>query len=341
MKKQIITIAVVSSLLALTGCGSDAGSTADPSSGSAKTTAASEETTNTTSSKESAKVDKTTTESSSKETEETAQLGKAIFGGYVTADTAVKSKPDANSDTLVTIISDTQINVHESGVDGWFMTDFQGKIGYIPANVVKEIQPFDPILGSDNVHNGTASANTKLMSGTHRYAELIAVIPSGAQLVYYADPSDSKWCIVNYQDKVGYAEAKDIKETEVNVTESKEEALKNYIGQWKSTEQWNGNDLYINISKNDGSMKAEVSTHSAVADYQWEYTCIGSDDGTFIECTGGGTKKRTDHSPNGDTQETVTEYSDGTARFNIKGGTLFWEDSKEGTASQVGFSKSE
>ena len=38
-------------------------------------------------------------------------------------------------------------------------------------------------------------------------------------------------------------------------------------------------------------------------------------------------------------QEPVTVYSDGGAKFNIKGGTLFWDEFKEGTARQVGFIK--
>ena len=112
-----------------------------------------------------------------------------------------------------------------------------------------------------------------------------------------------------------------------------------YIGQWASETQWNGNNYYIQISRNRESINAEVSAHSAVADYLWNYSCVCSEDGTYIECTGGGTLSRTDHAPNGDILEPVTVYSDGTARFNIKGGTLFWEDCKEGTARQVGFSK--
>lgn len=112
-----------------------------------------------------------------------------------------------------------------------------------------------------------------------------------------------------------------------------------YIGEWKSKTQWNDNDLYIKISEDHGSIIAEVTAHSAVADYQWTYICTGSEDGTYIECTGGGTLVRTDYAPNGDIQDPETVYSDGTAKFNIKGGTLFWEDSKEGTARQVGFGK--
>ncbi len=123
--------------------------------------------------------------------------------------------------------------------------------------------------------------------------------------------------------------------------ESGSDPFEEYIGQWESTEQWNGNDLYIVINGNSGSFDVEVSTHSAVADYLWDYSCTGSDDGTYIECTGGGTLNRTDYAPDGEMQEPETVYTDGTARFNIKGGTLFWEDCKEGTAAQVGFIRAE
>lgn len=133
----------------------------------------------------------------------------------------------------------------------------------------------------------------------------------------------------------------------VRESSSSEEGVDNYdpfyeyIGQWKSETQWNGNDLYIKISDDHGSIIAEVTAHSAVADYQWTYICTGSEDGTYIECTSGGTLIRTDYAPNGDIQEPETVYSDGTAKFNIQGGTLFWEESKEDTARQIGFSKVE
>ncbi len=112
-----------------------------------------------------------------------------------------------------------------------------------------------------------------------------------------------------------------------------------YIGQWRSEAQWNGSDYYIQITRDREIINVEVSAHSAVADYRWNYSCICSEDGTYIECSDGGTLKRTDYAPNGDIQEPVTVYSDGTAKFNIKSGTLFWEDCKVGTACQVGFSK--
>lgn len=112
-----------------------------------------------------------------------------------------------------------------------------------------------------------------------------------------------------------------------------------YIGQWKSDTQWNGSDYYIQISRDREILNVEVTAHSAVADYQWDYSCICSEDGTYIECADGGVLNRTDYAPDGEKQEPVQVYNDGGAKFNIKGGTLFWSEYKEDTARQVGFSK--
>lgn len=47
-----------------------------------------------------------------------AKPGADLFGGFVIGDTAVKSQPDSNSETLITIPDATQISVKESGVSG-------------------------------------------------------------------------------------------------------------------------------------------------------------------------------------------------------------------------------
>ena len=344
MKKQIITIAVLGTLLALTGCGTDGEVTelnVTENSGTEAVTTVAETTAVSESAAETAGTTKSATEAVSEtKSEETAKLGEGIFGGSVTADTAVKSKPDAGSETLITIPSDTQIGVHESGKDGWFMTEFQGKTGYIPADSVREIQPYDPSLGGDNVLSGSISGNAKLMTGTHKYAESIADIPDGTQVMYYVLAQDADWSVVNYQDKVGYVESKYIKEIE-DYDAGAENPYDEYIGKWESEEQWNGSNFYIEISRDREEMDVEVTSHSAVADYKWNYRCICSEDGTFIQCNEGGTQIRTDYSPEGEAQDPVTVYTDGTARFNIKGGTLFWSDEKENTAMQVGFKKAE
>ncbi len=122
-------------------------------------------------------------------------------------------------------------------------------------------------------------------------------------------------------------------------SDSCEDPFDEYIGQWESSTQWNGTNFNIQISRDCEIINVEITAHSSVADYLWDYSCICSEDGTFIECTGGGTMLRTDYAPDGNIQGPVIVYTDGTARFNIKGGTLFWSDSKDGTAAQVGFSK--
>ncbi|MBP1592223.1 MAG: hypothetical protein ILP22_09310 [Oscillospiraceae bacterium] len=352
MKKQMIAAAALTAILALTGCdaGTGSGTAEIGNKGSdskpavtkvAETTAetkkAADKETTTAAATEAAK---TAAEVNAK-SEGTVKLGESLFGGYVTADTAVKSKPDAGSDTLIVVPSDTQIGVHESGKDGWFMTEFQGKTGYIPAGSVKEIQPYDPSLGGDNVNGGSVSGNAKLMTGTHKYAESLGVIPEGTQVMYYELADYSGWCVVNYQDKIGYVESKYISQIEDYDQGNTENPYDEYIGEWQSREQWNGSNFTIKISRDRELMNVEVSSHSAVADYLWNYTCITSEDGTCIICDEGGTLQRTDYSPEGEMQEPVTVYTDGTARFNIKGGTLFWSDEKESTAQQVGFGKVE
>ena len=143
--------------------------------------------------------------------------GTALFGGYVLGDTAVKAKPEASSGTLITIPDATQISIQESGTSGWFMTEFKEQTGYIEAKSVKEIPPYDPLLGGDNVRGGYISADSasvRLMSGNHSYAEVLAEIPNGTQVNYYPVPDHANWCVVNFQDNVGYVEARFIREIE-------------------------------------------------------------------------------------------------------------------------------
>lgn len=112
-----------------------------------------------------------------------------------------------------------------------------------------------------------------------------------------------------------------------------------YIGTWQSESQWNGCDFIIQVSKYDERLKVDVTAHSAVADYEWNYICTCSEDNTYIDCPKGGVLIRTDHAANGDMLEPVEVYDDGIARFSMKGGCLFWQECKEDTARQVCFRK--
>ena len=233
MKKQMIAIVILGAAISLTGCGANINISTEQSAvvpvGTAEMTTAVQSTEIGATATETA----ATTSVAAAQVGESAKLGKGIFGGYVTADTAVKAKADTASDTLLTIPSDTQINVYESGIEGWFMTDFKETVGYIPAKNVKEIQPHDPLLSSD-VLGGSISAepSAKLMSGTHSYAEVLAEIPNGTQVNYYVSGNDSNWCVVNYQGKIGYVAAKSVKPLDSYDPKGIELNVRDMAGEW-------------------------------------------------------------------------------------------------------------
>lgn len=77
---------------------------------------------------------------------------------------------------------------------------------------------------------------------------------------------------------------------------------------------------------------------SASEDNVWEYSCIYSEDGTYMECLGGGTLTHIVTAEDGTETRTVV-YNDGTAKFSVRGGTLFWQDGKENKGDQMGFQK--
>lgn len=97
------------------------------------------------------------------------------------------------------------------------MTEFNGKKGYVARGTVRDITPFAPELNNDFSSGGyidTTSASVKLMSGIHKYSEVLAEIPAKTQVNYYVDPVDANWSIVNYDNNIGYVESKFIKELE-------------------------------------------------------------------------------------------------------------------------------
>lgn len=335
MKKQIITIAVLSALLALTGCGTDTVSTPAAPFGTEATTAAADATTavseittaNSNLSESTIQTQiQTTDNSDAEQTNESSKLGKSIFGGSVTADTAVKSKPDANSETLLTIPDGTQIGVYESGISGWFMTDFKDTIGYIPANSVKEIQPFDPLVNDDS-RMGSVTADTKLMTGTHSYAEVLATIPKDAKVTYYIPGSDENWCVVSYQDKIGYVEAKYIKAIENSGTNSGSSTVQHSGDDFLGT--WSVGRIYITIEKSGAGYEASVKWSSSAAEStNWTYSCEFN--GEYLDSTNGRCVDSV-YNENGD-ESTTVRYTNGNAHFRLNdSGNLIWEELRDNT----------
>lgn len=335
MKKMISCLAILTLLASTVSCGStESGATTESLISSPKTTAV------TTTESVMSKANKITTTAVNKKSDnvksenkgnstiaESSKLGNSIFGGYVTADTAVKKTADANSETLLTIPDGTQIGVFESGIEGWFMTDFKETVGYIPANNVKEITPFDPAVGGDNVLGGSVTRDINLMSGTHSYAESLITIPNGTQVNYYLLPSDANWCVVNYQNKIGYVESKYIK-----AIEKYNMADESSIGQHSGDDflgTWSVGRIYITIVKSGAGYEASVKWSSSAAEStNWTYSCEFN--GEYLDSTNGRCVDSI-YDENGNESATI-RYTNGCAHFRLNGnGNLIWEELRDNT----------
>lgn len=67
-----------------------------------------------------------------------------LFGGYVEGDSAdLLDSTDTGANVLAKIPSGTQLDIYESGKEGWYMVVFEEKQGYISASAVKEIPAYD------------------------------------------------------------------------------------------------------------------------------------------------------------------------------------------------------
>ena len=333
MKQMISCLAILTLLASTVSCGStESGATTKNLTSSKKTTTVTTTTTVT------SKDNKITTTAANKKSDNiksenkgnstttgAAKLGNSIFGGYVTSDTAVKKTADANSETLLTIPDRTQIGIFESGIDGWFMTDFKDTVGYIPANNVKEITPYDPALGGDNVLGGSVTKDVNLMSGIHSYATSLITIPNGTQVNYYLLPSDANWCVVNYQYNVGYVESKYIKAIE-NYNMTGESSIAKHSGD-DFLGTWSVGRIYITIAKSGEGYEASVKWSSSAAEStNWTYSCEFN--GEYLDSTNG---RCVDSicDENGNESATV-RYTNGCAHFRLNdNGNLIWEELRD------------
>ena len=328
MKKQILMITILSAVLCLSGCGENSSNTS-PSAESGTTTALITTTTTT----ESTITTTSTPVADSTDPLDPDNLGERLFGGYVDGYTDVKMEPDAASLTMITIPDGLQIEVYDSGIDGWFKTEHMGVIGYIDASVVFEIEPTDPAIleESQGGYIAADTATVPMMNGTTSYAKVIAEIPAETQVMYYPDPDNPQLCVVSYQDHIGYVASKYIKDIEAYDPSLESENAGIFLGNWQCDR------CSISIQKQGTDYAVAIHwANSAFEDNVWTYLCTLSDDNTRLECTEGGTLVQINTDQN-KTETRTTVYTDGTAVFTKKGSTLFWQDGKEDIARQMGF----
>ena len=156
----MITIAFLSAMLTLTGCGSDSSSSDSKSAEKTtavtttvtETTVTSQENTSTTSTAQSANTVSGNTAETAAATENTSAstndlefaTAEYLFGGYVSTDSDslnMRSKPDVDSSILAQIPSQTQLDIYSCDAPGWYQTVYDGKSGYVSAEYIENISP--------------------------------------------------------------------------------------------------------------------------------------------------------------------------------------------------------
>ena len=172
MKKHLIIIAMLGIIASLTGCGvtENDGTSETPSAAVTVTTtaeAASEAATTTAEKKEAAATTVTEAETKAAEKTETAAGGAGasapvisqetyLFGGSVATksdDLNMRDKPDTNGNVIASIPNGTQIDVYSCSTNGWYVTSYNGKTGYVSADFVKKIEDYDPMAYNADIRN--------------------------------------------------------------------------------------------------------------------------------------------------------------------------------------------
>ena len=305
MKKQIITAAVLSALLALTGCGTDTGSTPAAPSVAETTTAAAET---------------TSAEAETTEAANTAADSEAEQTTASAADTSAENTA-SSADTDITPLVGEWYHQEQNPQNGAVYDDTG--VVTVAADCTYTYQPKD----GSALKKGTIKVDYDQYPDSDKVPFWAFYDNDGSFFIGIYCTQDT---LNTYYIGNGGAERLDRKFDSENPFEE-------YVGTWQCDR------CSIKISKQTGGNGAgfDVEIHwadSASEDNIWTYSCVCSDDGTFMECNEGGTLTHIVTAEDGSEERTVV-YNDGTVQFNIKGGTLFWQDGKEDKGAQMGFRK--
>ena len=75
-----------------------------------------------------------------------------LFGGYVATkndDLNMRNQPNQSSKVVAKIPRGMQLMIYSSGTEGWYWTEYDGKSGYVSAQYIREIEPYDPGINPD------------------------------------------------------------------------------------------------------------------------------------------------------------------------------------------------
>ena len=153
--------------------------------------------------------------------------GAHLFGGYVDTKSDnlnLRAKPNTNAKTLAKIPQGVQLDIYDSGVSGWYWTEFDGKSGYVSAKYIKEIEPYDPAAygypGDDynepedipagGMHGtgyiSASDGSVYMYDSMSTDGNIIAVFSGGEQIILVRQTGD--WIAVQCNGSSGYIEEK-------------------------------------------------------------------------------------------------------------------------------------
>ena len=150
-----------------------------------------------------------------------------LFEGYVTATDSLnlRSQPNTSSTILASIPSGTQISIHSSGTDGWYLTQFNGYTGYVKSEYIRTADLYGTgrYLFGGYVNTDSSDLNMRRQPSVN--SEITDSIPYGTFLNLY-DCGATDWYGTEFNGKYGYVNAQYIQEFASN------EIVYDIVGEW-------------------------------------------------------------------------------------------------------------
>lgn len=158
MKKQFIVIAALGIIASMTSCGQDIISTAPAAAQTAATEAATAEASqaaeataapaadNAAPAATAAPAADSNAAPAAEKPTEPDLSSQILFGGYAateSGDLNLRITPDTNAEIVAKIPSGTQLEIHATGVRGWYLTTYGGHNGYVSADFIKELTDYE------------------------------------------------------------------------------------------------------------------------------------------------------------------------------------------------------
>lgn len=139
-----------------------------------------------------------------------------LFGGYVAAEVQAEliSEPSEKGEPIAQIPAATQLDIYSSGTDGWYMVEYDGKIGYIRAEFVSEVEDYDYSMNAVRMFRGYVESDKTeyLMSKPDENSDKLSELTYGTMLEIYSCDKEGWFYAELGGDTYGFVKTDVIKE---------------------------------------------------------------------------------------------------------------------------------